>query len=103
VVESVEPEPFSTIEPGDRTLRVRYNERISERPTRGSLEDVVTVSPRTGEVGVSHDREGLDIEVEGGVREGLVYRITIAPTLEDMFDNPMAVPFEWVFSTGDSI
>jgi len=103
VVESVEPEPFSTIEPGDRTLRVRYNERISERPERGTLEDVVVVSPRTGEVEVSHDRMGIDIEVEGGFREGLVYRVTIAPSLRDMFDNPMAVPFEWVFSTGDSI
>ncbi len=103
VVESVEPEPFTTIEPGDRTLRVRYNERISERPGRGTLEDVVTVSPRTGEVSVGHDRMGIDIEVEGGFREGLVYRVTIAPSLRDMFDNPMAVPFEWVFSTGDSI
>lgn len=103
VVESVEPEPFTTIEPGARTLRVRYNERISERPGRGTLEDVVTVSPRTGEVRVAHDRMGIDIEVEGGFREGLVYRVTIAPSLRDMFDNPMAVPFEWVFSTGDSI
>jgi hypothetical protein len=103
VVESVEPEPFSMIEPGERTLRVRYNERISERPTRGSLADAVTVSPRTGEVEVSHDREGLDIDVEGGFQEGLVYRVTVAASLNDMFGNPMAVPFEWVFSTGDSI
>jgi hypothetical protein len=103
VVESVEPEPFSTIEPGDRTLRVRFNERISERPVRGSLADAVTISPRTGEVRVSHDREGLDVELEGGFRDGLVYRVTVAASLNDMFGNPMAVPFEWVFSTGDSI
>lgn len=103
VVASVEPEPFSLIEPGSRTLRLRFNERISERPLRGTLEDVVTVSPRTGEVSVSHDREGLDIEIGGGFRAGLVYRVTVAPELNDMFGNPMAVPFEWVFSTGDSI
>ncbi len=103
VVASVQPEPLSTIEPGDRTLRVRYNERISERPLRGTLADAVTVSPRTGEVVVSHEREGLDVELEGGFRAGLVYRVSIAPTVKDMFENPMAVPFEWVFSTGDSI
>lgn len=105
VVDMVEPGPFTSIEPGDRTLRVRFNERISEQPARGAgtLQDAVLVSPRTGDVVVSHDRMGVDIEVEGGFREGLVYRVTIAPSLNDMFGNPMAVPFEWVFSTGDSI
>lgn len=103
VVAQVEPDTFAIIEPGDRTVRLRFNERISRRPVQGTLAAAVTVSPRTGEVKVSHNRMGLDIEVEGGLQPGLVYRVAVAPVLEDMFDNPMAVPFEWVFSTGDDV
>lgn len=103
VVAEVEPDTFAVVDPGDRTLRVRFNERISETPSRGTLEDAVTVSPRTGEISVSHDRRGLDIEVDGGLRPGLVYRVALEPVLEDMFDNPMAVPFEWVFTTGGEV
>jgi hypothetical protein len=104
VVDSVEPAPFSTVEPGDRKIRVRFNERISERPAAGTLAGAVSISPRTGQVSVRHRSDGVEIEIEGGLRPGLVYRVTVAPVLKDLVGgNPMAVPFEWVFSTGDSI
>lgn len=103
VVAAVEPDTFAVVEPGDQTLRLRFNERISRNTSQGTLASAVTVSPRTGEVSVSHDRMGLDISLEGGLQPGLVYRVAVAPVLEDMFNNPMAVPFEWVFSTGGEI
>ncbi|MDT8369279.1 MAG: Ig-like domain-containing protein [Longimicrobiales bacterium] len=103
VVATVEPEPLATLEPGNHTLRVRFSERISERPVRGTLSSAVSVSPRTGAVEVSHERHGIDIKVEGGFRPGLVYRVAIEPVLQDMFGNRMAVPFEWVFSTGGEV
>ena len=104
VVDEVEPAPFAEVEPGDRTIRVRFNERISERPAEGTLAGAVSISPRTGEVSVRHRSDGIDIELDGGLQPGLVYRVTIAPVLRDLVgDNPMAVPFEWVFSTGDSV
>lgn len=104
VVDSVEPAPFSAVEPGDRKIRVRFNERISERPATGTLAGAVSISPRTGDVSVRHRSDGVEIEIEGGLRPGLVYRVTVAPVLKDLVGgNPMAVPFEWVFSTGDSV
>lgn len=103
VVAEVVPDTFAVVEAGDRTLRLRFNERISERPDRGSLADAVTVSPRTGDVRVSHHRFGLDIELDGGLQPDLVYRVAVSPTLNDMFGNRMAVPFEWIFTTGGEV
>ena len=100
VVADVSPEPFTMVEAGAGRMRVRFSERISERPETGTLDDVVTVSPRTGEVRVSHSRDGLDIELIGGFKANTVYRVTVDPVIRDMFGNPMVVPFEWVFSTG---
>ncbi len=97
---SVEPDTFALVEPGQGRIRIAYNERISERPQSGTLDDAVTVSPRTGEVRVSHSRAGLNVELLGGFRPGTVYRVTVEPVIVDMFNNPMAVPFEWAFSTG---
>ncbi len=100
VVISVEPDTFAIIEPGTGRIRIRFNERISERPRAGTLNDAVTISPRTGAVRVKHQRDGLEVELQGGFRPGLVYRVTVEPVVADMFANPMAVPFEWAFSTG---
>ena len=100
VVISTVPDTFAMIEPGPGRIRIRFNERISERPQQGTLNNAVTISPRTGEVRVSHQRDGLEVELQGGFRPGVVYRVTVEPVVADMFSNPMAVPYEWVFSTG---
>jgi len=100
VVVSVDPDTFAVVEPGGRTLRVRFNERISERPIRGTLNSAVRVAPSGGEVRVEHERDGISITLVGGFQPGRVYSVSIEPVLQDMFQNRMAVPFEWVFSTG---
>lgn len=100
VVLSTDPDTFAIVEPGVGRIRIRFNERISERARSGTLNEAVTISPRTGEVRVSHQRDGLDVELQGGFRPGVVYRVTVEPVIVDMFNNPMAVPFEFAFSTG---
>lgn len=100
VVVEVEPDTFATVEAGMDRLRIRFNERISEQAATGPLDGVVEISPEIPGLRVEHDRHGLDIQIPGGLAPGLTYRVRILPAVRDMFGNPMAVPFEWIFSTG---
>lgn len=100
VVVAVTPDTFATIEPGRRSIRIVFDERISERTGSGILGDAVRVSPRTGEVRVEHRRDGLEVSLGGGFLPDLVYRVRVEPVVRDLFDNQMRAPFEWVFSTG---
>ena len=97
---SVSPDTFEVREPFGGSLRVEFERRISERPTSGTLRDAVVVSPRTGEVEVSHRRRGIEISMEGGFRQETVYQITILPRLQDLWQNRMDEPFDFFFSTG---
>jgi hypothetical protein len=49
---------------------------------------------------VSHGRTTLSVEMEGGFRPGLLYRVTLQPVVRDLFGNQLRDPFELVFSTG---
>ena len=73
------PEPFETIEPTRDPVKIVFSERISERPTEGTLANAVFVSPVTGEHRVKHTRSGLEIEVIGGFKPDLVYRVRFFP------------------------
>jgi hypothetical protein len=94
-----EPDTFAVVTDLDAPVRFHFDERISEGQA-GELDGAVTVSPRTGEVRVDHDRRSLSIEVEGGFRQGLVYRVTLQAVVQDLFGNRLRAPFELVFSTG---
>ena len=100
VVISSEPDTFSTVEPFRSPVTLRFSERISERPSAGTLDQAVVVSPVSGEVRVSHGREGLTVRVLGGFEAGRVYRLTVRPVIQDMFGNSLQEPHELFFSTG---
>lgn len=100
VLVSVTPDTFAVVEAGEGEIRMRFDETISERVTRGTMENAVIVSPRTGEVEVDHSGDEVTVRLEGGFRPGTVYRVTVLPVLTDRFNNPLVAPFEWVFSTG---
>jgi hypothetical protein len=100
MVVSTWPDTFASIEPTRDPIVITFSERISERPTVGRLDDVVVVSPETGEARVKHTRSGLEISLSGGLRPGLVYRVRVLNTVKDLFNNRMEGPFELVFSTG---
>jgi len=100
MVVSTWPDTFATVEPTRDPIVITFSERISERPTVGRLDDVVVVSPETGQARVKHTRTGLEISLAGGLRRGLVYRVRVLNTVKDMFNNRMEGPFELVFSTG---
>lgn len=102
VVVRTEPDTFAIVEDFDGPVRFVFDERISERVT-GSLADLVTVSPRTGDVRVSHGRDDISVEIDGGFQPGRVYRITLQPAVSDLFNNQLRDPFELVFSTGGEV
>jgi len=95
-----EPDTFSTVEPFRSPVTLRFSERISERPSLGTLDQSVVVSPSSGEVRVSHGREGLTVRALGGFEAGHIYRVTVLPVIQDMFGNALQEPFELFFSTG---
>ncbi len=101
IVVETEPEGFAVLTGGfDGPVKIRFNERISERSQGGSLDGAVVLSPAIGEMSVSHGRSGIEISQEGGFPPGRVYRVTVLPRIQDMFNNTMRGPFELVFSTG---
>ncbi len=100
LVVSVEPDTFAVVEPGLDRLKVEFNERISERSSTGDLASAVLISPEIPDLEVKHNRSGLEIRIPGGLQADRVYTIRILPEIQDMFGNPMAVPFEWAISTG---
>jgi hypothetical protein len=103
VVLTVSPEPLAQVTDLGATIEVVFNERISERPLSGVLDDAVVVSPETGALDVGHKRDRLEVEIDGGLRPGTVYRVTVLPVIRDMFNNRMRDPFEFVFSTGGEL
>lgn len=101
IVVRTEPEGFTVLPEGfNGPVKIRFNERVSERAGGGSLNGAVVVSPNSGAVRVKHKRDGIDISQDGGFPPGRVYRITVLPRIQDMFQNSMREPFELVFSTG---
>jgi len=100
VVVRTEPAPFAVVTEPDTRIRFHFDERVSESVNAGSLDEAVTVSPQAGEVRVRHGSRSITIEVEGGLRPGVVYRVTLLPVVRDLFGNQLGDPFELVFSTG---
>jgi hypothetical protein len=101
VVVATHPDTFAVLtEPFRGPVRFEFDERISERTSGGTLEQAVVVSPRTGRVRVGHGRQSISVDLDGGFRPGLVYRVTLLPVFRDLFNNQMTSPFEVVFSTG---
>lgn len=100
VVVSTTPAAFDRVDDPAQPIVFRFDERISERPSGVTLDEAVTISPRTGDVRVSHGRRDLTVRVDGGLRPGIVYRVTLQAVVSDMFGNRLVDPFELVFSTG---
>lgn len=95
------PDTFAVVEPGVSEVHFRFSERISERPANGNLNDAVVVSPSTGLVRVRHGRDGITVEMQEGFEAGRVYRVTVLPVINDMFQNRLRDPFDLVVSTGN--
>lgn len=94
------PDTFAVVPDFKGPVRFVFDERISEKVSGSTLDDAVLVSPQTGNVRVSHDRQGISVTMGGGFRPDITYRITLLPVLSDLFNNRMHDPVDLVFSTG---
>jgi hypothetical protein len=103
VVVATSPASFDTVRDLNAPIRFEFDERISERPSSGTLEELVTISPRSGAVRVSSGRRTIEVRVDGGLRPGLVYRVTLQAAVSDLFSNTLGDPFELVFTTGGDV
>ncbi|MBH16253.1 MAG: hypothetical protein CME30_03100 [Gemmatimonadetes bacterium] len=99
-VVSSTPDTFAIIDDFRGPIEVVFDERISETATSGTLQDAVQISPMEGDIVVIHRSRSLEIEMEGGFSEDMVYRVTVLPIVKDLFQNAMPYPFEFLFSTG---
>lgn len=99
-VVATSPDTFAVVDPFDDPVAFQFDRRPSERPTDGQLRDAVVVSPRTGEVSVRHRRHGLEVRMDGGFQDRTVYRITLLPTIQDLWQNRLGEPYDLFFSTG---
>ncbi|HUF67022.1 MAG TPA: Ig-like domain-containing protein [Longimicrobiales bacterium] len=93
------PEQLSVVDPFDGAVVFEFDERLSER----NIEGAVIVSPATGEVHVSRNGSELRVSIDGGWREGVVYRVLLLPGIRDLFNNERRSPVDLVFSTGPAI
>jgi hypothetical protein len=80
---------------------IKFDETLSERGVRE--EDMVIVSPETGEVDIKRSGDEIRVEIAGGWQAGRIYHVTVMPGVQDRFGNPRAQPYELVFSTGPAI
>lgn len=103
VVVATTPDTFARVDELDGSVVFKFDERISERPSSGTIDQAVLVSPRTGKVHVSTGRDEVKVSVEGGYKPGVVYRVRLLPVIKDMFGNRLRAPFELVFSTGGEL
>jgi hypothetical protein len=97
----VEVDPDSlAIVPGRRgPVEFIFSARLSER----GLDDAVLVSPRTSAVRVSHRGRALRVDLREGWRPGVIYQVTIAPAIQDLWSNRLEETTTLVFSTGPEI
>lgn len=103
VILSITPQSM-TVTPKLNTVRVRFNEVVSEIPKGSrSLADLVFISPKSGEPRVSWGRDHIDIKPSKGWKPNTVYSIQIKPGLVDLRNNALDSSIKLVFSTGGAI
>ncbi len=83
----------------DSPVVLVFDERVSEQ----EIDAAVRVSPRTSEVVVDHSGDELRVSLREGWERGVVYHVTVLPTVSDLFGNERAEPVTLVFSTGPEI
>jgi len=94
------PESFAVLNDFDGLIQLQFDERISETVSSGTLQETVKISPMLGDIKVTHGSRSLEVEMEGGFPDDMVYRVTVLPRIRDLFQNAMPYPFEFLFSTG---
>ena len=93
------PETLSIVTDFEGPVVFRFAEKLSERgPT-----NPVIVSPQPAEVEFTRSGEEIRVDLKGGWRRGVIYRVVLMPGIRDLFNNERREAAELVFSTGPQI
>jgi len=88
----------------ERSVTVRFNEVVSERPRSGpDLGAVVVLSPSDGKARVQWHRSAITVRPREGFRANTAYSVTLMPGIADLSGNAIVRERTFVFSTGGSI
>jgi Carboxypeptidase regulatory-like domain/Bacterial Ig-like domain len=98
-VDSTVPGPLAVVPGFKGPVRIQFDERLSEQGVDGS----VSVSPPTSRWRLKRKADALVVSMDSAWRPGTIYRVVVAPTIQDLFHNKIRAPFELVFSTGPRI
>lgn len=103
VIVSVDPDSGATNVKA-KSVTVRFNEVVSERPRAGSdLSAVMVLSPSDGPERVDWHRSAITVRPRKGLRPNTAYSLTIMPGLADLTGNAITKERTFAFSTGGSI
>ena len=98
-VARVTPDSGSTSQrPG--AVEFRFDETVSDRPSRGELNQYFLISPSDGDPRVSWHRSRVTVRPRRAFRPNTAYTITLLPGLADLRGNTMTEGAVTVFSTG---
>ena len=77
-----------------------FDEVVSDRPTGGELEQLVTISPSDGAPHVSWKRDRITVRPRKGFRKNTTYTVTLMPGITDLRGNIMKSTARVTFTTG---
>ena len=97
-----------TPDSGARNVRAKsvvfqFDDVISDRISRGALDQYFLISPRDGSVRLAWHRHTIEIRPRHGFRPNTTYQITKLPGLTDLRGNIDTTRLSFIFSTGASI
>ena len=105
--EDKEPPRLTRISPDSGTtgqrpdaVEFRFTETVSDRPSRGELNQYFLISPNDGDPRVSWHRSRISVRPRRPFRPNTAYTITLLPGLADLRGNTMTEGAATVFSTG---
>ena len=104
------PPKIVSITPDSGALNVRdkkvvftFDDVISDRVSRGQLDQYFLISPRDGATRVAWHRHTIEIRPTRGFRPNTAYQITKLPGLTDVRGNVDTTQMSFIFSTGPRI
>lgn len=99
VVVAVSPESLAVGVPRDADLRIMFSEPIE----RASLDRGLWISPPLVPDKISVSGEEARISLREPLPESTSVQVALTTVVQDIRRNPLAEPYTWMFSTGDSI
>ena len=82
------PDTNAIVQRVDGPVIIRFDETLSERGPRA--DDMIAVSPQTGEVEVDRKGREIHVEIDGGWQPGRIYHVTVLSGLQDRHGNTRA-------------